>query len=59
MMQSGGNRFAQFKDIIGDENRFKAIVSSMCKRIEEVGIDECANATFDELRAEIDQNLQE
>lgn len=59
MMQSGGNRFAQFKDIIGDETRFKSIVATMCKRLEEVSIDECANATFNELRTEIDQTVQE
>lgn len=59
MMQSGGYRFAYFKDIISDENRFKSMVSSMCKLLEKSGIEECANLTFEELREEIDQlNLE-
>ena len=54
MMQTGSHRFSHFKDIIGDEARFKSIVSSMCKRLEKESIDECASATFEELLKEIE-----
>ncbi len=49
MMQTGDYNMCDFTDIIGDENKFKAIVISIRKRLATDTIEHCAIATFNEL----------
>lgn len=55
MMQTGDYQMSDFSGIIGDEDRFKTIVSFMIKHLEDEGIDQCASSAFNEMVKELEK----
>lgn len=56
MMQTGNYNMSDFASVIGDQNRFKDIVSRMSKMLVTETIDTCALKTFSELSKDIKKN---
>lgn len=56
MMQTGDFSMSNFSDIISDEQRFKAIVSSMSKMLTTESIEQCALDTFNKLAKDVKKN---
>lgn len=56
MMQTGNYNMSDFSDIIGDEQRFRKIVSLLSKLVGEHGVEQGAAAAFNELAKDVKKN---